>query len=362
MSAPSTRQEDRRTPKSLGFRMPAEWEPHEAIWLSWPHDPVTFEGVLPQVERTFARIAAQIHKTEEVRLLVLNEAMRARAGALLSSLGADLSRIRFLLADYADVWIRDYGPTFLTHPLEKRLAMVHWIFNAWGGKYEELKKDALIPDLILAETRATRFKPGIVMEGGSFDVNGKGVVMTTEQCLLHKNRNPSLGRGELEDALRGHLGAEEVLWLKEGVAGDDTDGHIDDIARFVSPDTVLCALEERTLDPNHGPLKENFELLRSAKPGGLRLSVEPLPMPEPVLAQDGSRLPASYANFYIGNGTVLAPVFECRQDEKALRTLEQAFPGRSIAPIPCRELVRGLGTIHCASQQQPSRGGGNGTR
>lgn len=340
------------TPRAAGFRMPAEWEPHEAIWLSWPHDPVSFAGVLPQVERTYVRIVSEIHRTERVELFVLDAAMRSRARTMLEAAKVDLGRVNFRQQDYADVWIRDYGPTFLLGR-DGKPGMVRWVFNAWGGKYEELLKDTRAFDQVERELGLPCFKPGVVMEGGSIEVNGRGTVLTTEQCLLNRNRNPELGREGVERVLKENLGVSKVLWLKEGVAGDDTDGHIDDIARFIGPATVVCALEDDKSDENYAPLKEDYEALcRMSDQDGRTLEVLRLPMPEPV-ANDTGRLPASYANFYIGNGVVLAPVFDCRRDETALRVLEKAFPGRRIAPIPCRELVYGLGTVHCASQQQP---------
>lgn len=333
--------------------MPAEWEEHKAIWLSWPHDAVSFAGALAQVERTYVRIISEIHKTEIVNLFVPDSAMREHALALLKKGGVDLSRVRVRVQDYADVWIRDYGPTFVRRS-DGALAMVRWDFNAWGGKYKELLKDGRIFDHVEQEMGIPCKRPGMVLEGGAFDVNGRGALLTTEQCLLNKNRNPGLGRADIEAKLREFLGAEKILWLKEGVAGDDTDGHIDDVARFVAPSACVCAVEDDSSDENYGPLKENFEsLCRMSDQEGRPLEVLRLPMPEPLIGPAG-RLPASYANFYIGNGVVLAPVFGCRRDEDALRVIERAFAGRRIAPIPCRELLYGLGTIHCASQQQPS--------
>lgn len=340
------------TPRALGFRMPGEWAEHDAIWLSWPHDKESFGEGLPGAEKAYVEMIRAIHKTERVELHVLDQKMHARVAEALEKAGVDLSRVRFHLRRYADVWFRDYGPTFVLGAKGK-LAMVHWIFNAWGGKYKELMPDTEIPHDIEAKLRVPAFRPGIVMEGGSIEVNGAGVVMTTEQCLLNKNRNPRLTRAQIEDCLRQYLGVDQVLWLKEGISGDDTDGHIDDIARFTSPSTVACALEERSSDENFAPLKDCFEALEQARDAsGKPYNVVRLPMPDPVEAE-GRRLPASYANFYIGNGTVLAPVFGCKQDDAALKVLEGLFPGRRIAPIPCRDLVRGLGTVHCVSQQQP---------
>ena len=330
--------------------MPAEWEPHEAIWLSWPHDPESFGEGLPGAERAYVEIIRAISGTERVELFVLDEEMRRRVSDFLDRAGADPARVRFHVHRYADVWFRDYGPTFL---VGGRRAMVHWIFNAWGNKYEELKSDTEIPRLIEKELRIETFRPAVVMEGGSIDVDGQGTLLTTEQCLLNPNRNPSLSRADIERELFENLSAARVIWLREGIAGDDTDGHVDDIARFVAPQTVVCAREDDASDENFAPLDECFRALERAQDArGRKLNVVRLPMPEPVSA-GGRRLPASYANFYIGNGVVLAPVFGCRQDDAALKVLEGVFPGRRIAPIPCRDLVRGLGTVHCVSQQQP---------
>ena len=340
------------TPRSSGLRMPAEWEPHEAIWLAWPHDAESFGEGLPGAERAYVEMIRAIHKTERVELLVLDEAMRRRVSEALDGAGVDLSSVRLRLHRYADVWFRDYGPTFLVGASGR--AMIHWIFNAWGEKYEELERDAAIPLLIEKELGIRAFRPGVVMEGGSIDVDGAGTLLTTEQCLLNKNRNPGLSRADIERVLGDNLSVDRVIWLKEGIAGDDTDGHIDDIARFVAPGRVVCALEGRKGDANFASLQAAFVALERARDAaGRALDVIRLPMPEPVSA-GGRRLPASYANFYIGNGVVLAPVFECGRDTAALKVLERVFPGRRIAPIPCRELVRGLGTVHCVSQQQPA--------
>ncbi|MFH1725637.1 MAG: agmatine deiminase family protein [Elusimicrobiota bacterium] len=334
--------------------MPAEWEPHEAIWLSWPHDEESYPD-LPRVEETFAEIIAAIQDSERVRLFVTGEAMRERAARLMRARGADPERVRFFTADYADIWIRDYGPIFVVDRERGKRAMTHWVFNAWGGKYEELKGDTRVPESILAAMPMPRFRPGVVLEGGAIDVNGRGALLTTEQCLLNPNRNPGLGREEIEGRLRDYLGAEHVVWLKEGIAGDDTDGHVDDIARFVAKDTVVCAWEDDVSDPNHAVLMEDYELLRRATDqDGRPLTIVKLPMPGVVARRDGGRLPASYANFYIGNKTVLVPTFAHANDRRALSILAELFGGRDVVGIDCRALVHGLGTIHCASQQEPS--------
>ena len=341
------------TPRALGYRMPAEWDPHDAIWLSWPHDLESFAEGLPQTELAYVQLIREIHKTERVELFVTGETMERKSTAMLERVGVDLSRVRFHRFDYADVWFRDYGPTFVRRKQKPGVAMVRWTFNAWGEKYKDLMRDTRVPGVLIEALKLKTFEPGIVMEGGSIEVNGAGTVLTTEQCLLNKNRNPRLSRADIEEKLREFLGVEQVLWLKEGIAGDDTDGHIDDIARFVGPRTVVCAVEDDRSDENFEPLAEDFKALSRMKDqDGKPLDVVRLPMPERVEG-GGRRLPASYANFYIGNGVVLVPVFRCPQDENALKILEPLFPGRRLAPIPCRELVRGLGTLHCISQQQP---------
>lgn len=342
-----------KTPRELGYRMPAEWEKHDAIWLAWPHDPITFPDRVEKAEETYARIIAAIQGSEKVNLFVKDGGMRARAETMLKKKKADPGKIDFHVHEYADVWFRDYGPIFLTNG---KLAMSHWIFNAWGGKYDTLMGDTKIPSIINKEMKLPCFRPGIVLEGGSIDVNGKGTLLTTEQCLLNRNRNPQLGKKDIERYLKDYLGATNVIWLKEGIVGDDTDGHVDDIARFVNPTTVLCAYEDDPSDENHAILKENYELLMKAKDqGGKSLTVIKLPMPGFVGDGEG-RLPASYANFYIGNKAVLVPIFGHENDRRALEIIQKAFPGRKAVGIDCSDLVHGLGTIHCISQQQPSAG------
>lgn len=351
------------TPRKLGYYMPAEWERHDAIWLSWPHDPITFPDRVEKAENIYVEIIRAISVGEKVNLFVRDNAMKKRAKGLLKKGGVDPEDIVFYVYDYADVWFRDYGPIFLINKNNGSLAMTHWIFNAWGEKYEALMKDTNIPDFINQRMNLPCFKPGIVLEGGSIDVNGKGTLLTTEQCLLNKNRNPHLTREKIDDYLREYLGVSHIIWLRNGIEGDDTDGHIDDIARFVNPTTVLCAYEEDKNDENYPILLENYEkLLNSKDQDGKRLNVIKLPMPGfigneacPVMPLDGKeRLPASYANFYIGNKVVLVPVFGHRNDKRALDIIQAQFPDRRVVGINCTDLVYGLGTIHCISQQQPS--------
>ena len=342
-----------KTPRELGYYMPAEWEKHDAIWLAWPHDPTTFPSRVEKVEETYVQIVKHIHEGERVNLFVRDMVMQKKVTDLFKKENIDLRRVKFFRSDYADVWFRDYGPTFVVS--EKReLAMVNWIFNSWGEKYEELLRDGKIPSVINRKMRIPRFEPGIVLEGGSIEVNGKGTVLTTEQCLLNKNRNPSLTKKEIEGRLKDYLGATKVVWLKNGIMGDDTDGHIDDLARFVDPKTVVCAFEEDEKDENYYILKENYEiLLNSTDQNGERLNIVQLPMPRRT-GENGERLPASYANFYVGNGTVLVPIFEHDNDKPALSVLQKQFPGRKVVGINCTDIVYGLGTIHCITQQQPS--------
>ena len=341
-----------KTPVSLGYRMPAEWEPHDAVWLSWPHDRETFPD-LASVERTYIEIIAALRGSETINLLVTSEAMRTRVEAMLEEVGLDTRGIRFHIVDYADVWFRDYGPTFVLNQKSKSLAMVDWTFNARGEKYQELMEDTRIPLIMNRELDLPVFTPGIVLEGGAIDVNGCGTVLTTESCLLNPNRNPHLSREEIEAYLEAYLGAGNVIWLKQGIAGDDTYGHIDDIARFVGPTPVVCALEENEDDENYAILQENYEILTaSTDQDGNPLTVIPLPMPGRV--GGAKRLPASYANFYIGNRVVLVPVFKHPNDEIAIARLRQVFPDREVVGIDCTAMVAGLGAIHCISQQQPS--------
>ncbi|NLE06605.1 MAG: peptidyl-arginine deiminase [Crenarchaeota archaeon] len=341
------------TPSQLGFIMPAEWEKHDAIWLSWPHDPVTFPNRVKKVEKTYVQIIKHIHESEEVNLFVKNEEMEKKVKLMLEEESVDLDRVHFFKFDYADVWFRDYGPIFITNS-KNELAMVHWIFNSWGEKYQELLKDCQVPRIINQSMQIDCYEPGIVLEGGSIEVNGKGTLLTTEQCLLNRNRNPNLQKDDVEKYLKNFLGVNHILWLKQGIVGDDTDGHIDDIARFVNPTTVVCAYEENEDDENHAILKENYEMLKNmVDQDGNKLKIIKLPMPGFVGNKKG-RLPASYTNFYIGNKKVLVPIFGHKNDKKALDILQTLFPEREIIGIHCKDLVYGLGTLHCISQQQPA--------
>ena len=344
------------TPRSKGYRMPAEWAKHDATWLSWPKNPLTFpEDVIEEVEGVFAQMAAALSAGETVKVLVDDQALEERAYSRVAKAGADMSRVRFLRIRSADVWIRDYGPTFLLHRDDDRKAAVKWDFNAWGAKYDDLLYDDVTGQQVVESADVPYFRPGIVMEGGSIDVNGDGLVLTTEQCLLNKNRNPRLDRGQIEEYLKEYIAAPEVIWLASGIEGDDTDGHIDDFARFASLSSVLCAFSDK--GENAPVLERNWSLLEKAR-DRFGLELQRLPMPEPPYLQEEDRnLPASYANFYIGNKVVLLPVFEDPMDKVAVDIMASHFPGREIVPIVARELVYGYGGIHCATQQEPTERG-----
>lgn len=336
--------------------MPAEWVPHSATWLSWPKDPETWPDRVPQAQEIFLQMMAALAPNETVNLLVNDEEAETSVRALCNFPGAE--NIKFHQITTIDSWVRDYGPNFLISS-EGGLAYNDWIFNAWGNKYEELKQDDSIPSRLEGLLQVQRFEPGIVMEGGSIEVNGAGCVLTTEQCLLNPNRNPHLNQSEIEQSLKSYLGVEKVLWLGEGIVGDDTDGHIDDIARFVAPDVIVCAVEDDPEDANYKLLQDNLKRLQKMTGAdGRSFEIVTLPMPGMVGGtstdnRDLDRLPASYANFYIANGVVLAPVFGHSNDERALETLRQLFPTRKVVGINCEPLVWGMGTIHCVTQQQP---------
>ncbi len=340
------------TPRSLGYRMPAEWEPHEATWLSWPHNLETWPGKLDRIATVFADIVGALHEHEQVRVLVDSDDLEGSARAALRARGCESANVRFWRIPTNDAWMRDHGPIFVVHP-ERGLAITDWRYNAWGGKYPPYDLDDAVPSRLNESLRLPTFEPGIVLEGGSIDVNGRGTLLTTESCLLNPNRNPGLTRRQIETKLLDYLGATNVLWLGDGIVGDDTDGHVDDLTRFVGPNTVVTALEEDPADENHRALRDNLVRLGSMKDeAGRPLVVVPLPMP-PAIHHEGHRLPGSYANFYIGNGTVLVPVFGHERDNDACDTLARLFPGRRIARIASTDLVLGLGAIHCVTQQQP---------
>jgi len=336
------------TPKTLGYHMPAEWEPQEAIWLTWPHNEITWpDGMLADVERSFVEIIRALHTGQKIKLLIRDSETEARVRLALDREDIALTQVLFVSVAAEDSWIRDYGPTFVVNREQRQLAMVKWIFNAWGNKYDDLIDDDRIPGQLNQKLRLRTFEPGIVLEGGSIEVNGAGTVLTTEQCLLNKNRNPQLSREQIEEYLREYLNVSTVLWLREGIAGDDTDGHIDDVARFVSENVVISAFEEDPADENYEILKENYERL-------VAFGLNPVKVPMPGYIGDRhARLPASYVNFYVGNSAVVVPIFGQRNDQRALQAIQQCFPTRRVVGVHASAMVHGLGTIHCCSQQEP---------
>lgn len=345
----------KKTPTALGFRMPAEWEAQAAIWLSWPHRAATWPGLFRQVPAAYAAYVAAVSRFEPVRINCAAD-LQAKAKKLCEAAGADLTRVTFYDHPTNDAWCRDHGPIFLKHARTGEVALTDWTYNAWGGKYPPFDADNAIPARIARKLKLRRFANKMVLEGGSIDVNGAGVLLTSEQCLLNPNRNPRLSRAQIEQNLKDYLGVSDVLWLGEGIVGDDTDGHVDDMTRFVGPETVVTCVESNPRDPNHRPLAINLQRLQNYRSirDGRKLRIVTLPMPSPVVIR-GVRVPASYANFLIVNGAVLVPTFrQPTGDREACGILRDCFPGREIVPIDCSVLILGLGTLHCLSQQQPA--------
>jgi agmatine deiminase len=336
--------------------MPAEWEPHRGTWLSWPHKEASWPGKFDPVPPLFALLVRHLADREEVHVNVAGPAMEEDVRRLLADAGAGSGNVFFHYHPTNDAWCRDHGPIFVQrmHAGEVSEAIIDWGFNAWGGKYPPFDLDDVVPSSIAEELGIPVFHPGIVMEGGSIDVNGRGTLLTTESCLLNPNRNPDLDRAEIERYLRSYLGVSHILWLGDGIEGDDTDGHVDDLTRFVDPATVVTVVEDNTADENYEPLQANLERLRRmSDQDGQPLRIVTLPMPAPVY-HEGQRLPASYANFYIANGLVLLPTYDPEHDEEARTTLQRLFPDREVIGIDCTDMVWGLGAFHCVTQQWPS--------
>jgi agmatine deiminase len=347
------------TPNSLGFRMPAEWAPHEGTFLGWPHELTDWPGKFAPIPWAFAEIVRHLARVERVYLLVEDRVAESRVRLILEKSHANLENVKFMRVPTDRGWMRDSGPICVANK-SGQAAFNHFVFNGWA-KYPNHKRDAQAVTRVNKTLRRKIFLPihnggRVILEGGSIDVNGLGTLLTTEECLQNKiqERNPGFAKNDYEGVFRDYLGVTNVIWLKNGIAGDDTHGHVDDLSRFVDPTTVVTIVEENKSDANYSALQENFTLLKSAKDqGGKPLRVETLPMPAPIFF-DNQRLPASYANFYIANKVVLVPVFSDPNDRIALNTLAKLFPGREIVPIYCRDLVLGLGTIHCMTQQLPA--------
>ena len=341
-------------PAPQGFHFPAEWAPHTATWLSWPHKEESWPGKIDKIYNRYAEFIKVVAEGEIVRINVKDEQMAAFAKEQLIAVGADLSKIEFYHFPTNDAWCRDHGPAFLINSETKEKAIIDWGYNAWGGKYPPFDLDDVIPTKIGEHFGLPVFNPGIVMEGGSVEFNGKGTILTTTACLLNENRNPHLTKEQIEDYLKNYYGAGQILWLGDGIIGDDTDGHIDDITRFINEDTVVTVIEEDPNDENYHILQENLETLKTMRLlNGKPLNIVELPMPTPVI-YDGQRLPASYANFYIANTAVVVPTFRCDNDARALEILQECFPDRKVVGIDSTDIIWGLGSFHCLSQQEPA--------
>jgi len=338
----------------LYYSMPAEWEPHAATWLAWPYDPDSFPDRVYKVEAVYVQIINAIQMSEKVELLVLNEEMKARVSDLINHADADPLKIYFHITDYADIWLRDTGPIFVKDRSGK-VVITKWRFNSWGNKFPELLKDGEMPEKIREWKSLPLISPDLVLEGGAIDVNGKGVCLTTEQCLLNENRNPGITKEDIGKLLQSYLDIRKIIWLKEGLTNDHTDGHIDELARFVSPNTIVCAYEENPDDENYTILKENYKILSEATDiSGETFDIIKLPIPH-MYYEDGNKAPVSYTNFYIGNTVVLAPIFNDKKDAAALAILEDCFPRRRVIGIDCSDIIYGGGAVHCITQQEPAK-------
>jgi agmatine deiminase len=337
------------TPVSLGYHMPAEWEPHAATWLSWPHNRKTWPGKFEPIPHLWATLVRTLAEFEPVHVLAGGGEVMAEARAMVGQ----VPNVTLHDIPTNDAWLRDCGPTFLVGA-GRPPALVGWRYNAWGGKYPPFDSDERIGRILAERLGRRRFEPGIVLEGGAIDPNGRGTILTTEQCLLNPNRNPHLTRADIERYLADYCDARHVLWLGEGIAGDDTDGHIDQLARFVGPSTVVAIVEDDPADENYRPLQDNLARLRTmTDQDGRALEIVTLPMPRPI-HYENRRVPAGYANFYIANGVVIVPIYDDPADQVVLDTLARLFPGRQIRGLGAIDLVWGLGAFHCVTQQEPA--------
>ena len=359
------------TPAQLGFTMSAEWEKHSAVWLAWPYDDTTFPGRVKKAELVFVEIIKAIYESDVVNLLVLDDNMSILIGAMLKEAGVDIKKINFITTKYADVWTRDYGPTFLLNRQNKSLAWVKWEYNAYGKADDPYFAPVLTDKDVFnnLELPGQKFNPGIVLEGGSVEVNGQGVLITTEQCLLNSNRNPGLNKEQIENYLKSYLGVKKIIWLPRGLVNDHTDGHIDDIAKFVAPDRIVVACEDDPSDENFSILNDNYEILKNSTDQNREpFEVIKVPMPHmryeewhSVHSTDGGdnssqseKAAVSYLNFYISNLVVLVPTFKDANDAMALKIIQDCFPDRKVVGIDCSDIIYGGGSIHCMTQQQPA--------
>jgi len=342
------------TPKQLGFHCPSEFEKHDATWLSWPHNKDTWPGKISTIFPSYCNFVELLSHSEKVNINVGDEKLKLKAMDFLSKTNTNWDNIEFHFNPTNDAWCRDHGPAFIVNRKERKKAIVNWGYNSWGGKYPPFDLDNEVPKRIGKALNLQVFNPEIIMEGGSIELNGDGSLLTTTACLMNKNRNPHLSQKQIENYLIEYYGVEQVLWLNEGIVGDDTDGHIDDLSRFASENTVITAIEDSNKDENYYPLKDNLKRLVSMKlVNGKSLEIIELPMPSPLYFLN-RRLPASYANFYICNSYVIVPTFRDKNDDKALMVLQKAFPNHKVVGIDSYDIIWGLGSFHCLSQQEPS--------
>jgi len=373
---------DNKTPKELGYYFPAEFAPHEATWLSFPHKEESWPGKINKIYPNYSQFVKELALGEKVRINVNSDAMKNFAVKHFEQAGVDMNQVEFFLHPTNDAWCRDHGPAFLIrksdagsqkpeekngihltsdighqtsniqHPTSDKV-IVDWNYNAWGNKYPPYDLDDIIPSLIAKHFNLPVFYPGIIMEGGSVEFNGKGTLLTSTACLLNPNRNPHLNQQEIEKYLFEFYGVEQILWVSEGIVGDDTDGHIDDTVRFVNENTILTVIEENKNDENYNLLQHNLKQLKQMRLlNGQQMNIVELPMPDEVI-YEGQRLPASYANFYIANKAVIVPTYRCAKDDIALQIIQQCFPGRKVIGIDSTDIIWGLGSFHCLSQQEP---------
>ncbi len=343
------------TPKQLGYYFPAEFAPHQSTWLSWPHKEASWPGKIHTIFPSYVAFIKTLVRFEEVNINVCDEAMKLNASKLLQDAGVDMSRVHFYMHPTNDAWCRDHGPAFLLNKQDsKKKAIVDWNYNAWGNKYPPFDLDDVIPTKIGNSLGLDVFHPGIIMEGGSVDFNGAGTVITSTACLLNPNRNPHLNQSQIEQYLMDYYGQEQVLWVDEGIVGDDTDGHIDDTVRFVNEDTVITVVEENRNDENYALLQHNLKQLHTMRLlNGKQLNIVEIPMPDDMIWED-QRLPASYANFYIANQQVIVPTYKCGKDDIILSRIQECFPDREVIGIDSTDIIWGLGSFHCLSQQEPA--------
>ncbi len=342
------------TPKQLGYFFPAEWHPHTATWLSWPHKEASWPGKINTIFEPYCKFIKAITEGEKVCINVANDNMKNSAIEHLLQHSINLNKIEFYTHPTNDAWCRDHGPAFIINQKENKKAIIDWNYNAWGNKYPPYDLDDIIPTLIGEKLQLQVFKPNIIMEGGSVDFNGAGTLITSTACLLNPNRNPQFNQSEIENYLSNYYGVNQILWVDEGIIGDDTDGHIDDTVRFINEDTVLAAVEENLTDDNYFLLQKNLKQLQQMRLlNGKQLNIIELPMPSNPIVWENQRLPASYANFYIANAIVAVPTYRDMNDDKALSIIERCFPNKKVIGIDSTDVIWGLGSWHCLSQQEP---------